>query len=228
MPLLNWKNDLNQLGCLLTIAPVRESTGIKRPQTLTVKPDFLILRNQVTTQIFIQVFSFLQPRGPTPGSDRRNILIGLMTANIPAVNSLTSEYMNLERPIMWSSLREIKNRVGAEKFPLISQTYYSSHVQMVISPEYPAILKVNILIYLYHIYLHRLFFKVSHAHRGMGKMKVFDSDQFRDFSTVMGLHGDYLTAEKFIDADYGIRVQKIGNHYRVYKVGSKKILGKFL
>jgi hypothetical protein len=55
----------NSGGCLMTIAPVRESDGkCVRPSTLTVKPDFMIIRNQ--------------PRGPTPGSDRRNVLYGML------------------------------------------------------------------------------------------------------------------------------------------------------
>lgn len=70
---------------------------------------------------------------------------------------------------------------------------------MVMFDEYPAIVKI------------------SHAHRGMGKMRVENSDQFRDLSTVMGLHHDYCSVEKFIDIDYGIRVQKVGPSYRVFK-----------
>eukprot|EP00026_Physarum_polycephalum_P017617 Phypoly_transcript_18903.p1 GENE.Phypoly_transcript_18903~~Phypoly_transcript_18903.p1 ORF type:complete len:243 (+),score=39.58 Phypoly_transcript_18903:108-731(+) len=41
--------------------------------------------------------------------------------------------------------------------------------------------------------------------------------EFKDLSTVMALHNDYCTAEPYIDAEYGIRVQKIGNNYRVMK-----------
>lgn len=36
-------------------------------------------------------------------------------------------------------------------------------------------------------------------------------------STVLSLHEDYCTAEPYIDVEYGIRVQKIGEHYRVMK-----------
>jgi len=173
-------------GPLLSIAPVRESENeIKRPQTLTVRPDFVLIRNQV--------------RGPTPESDRRNILYGLMWSNVPSINSLSSEYMNLERPIMFGALTDIKKRVGRDKFPLIDQTFYSSNKQMIIAPEFPLVMKI------------------SHAHAGMGKMQVKNSDEFRDLSTIMALHHDYCTAEHFVDADYGIRVQKIGNHYRVFK-----------
>ncbi len=55
--------------------------------------DFLLMRNQV--------------RGPFPEQDRRNVLYGLMMAGVPSVNSLSSEYMNLERPIMYGALAEV-------------------------------------------------------------------------------------------------------------------------
>jgi len=176
----------NEGGCMMRIAPVRESEGqIKRPDSLTVKPDFLLVRNQV--------------RGPTPNSDKRNVLYGLMNANIPSINTLQSLYMDLERPVTYGALREIEKRVGHDKFPLISHNFYSGSNEMVISPQLPCVVKI------------------SHAHRGMGKAKIADSEAFRDISTVVALHDDYLSAEPFVDSDYGIRVQKIGNHYRVMK-----------
>jgi hypothetical protein len=52
-------------------------------------------------------------------------------ANVPAVNSLLSEYMNLERPIMYGALKEIEQRVGHDKFPLVPINYYSSPSTMV-------------------------------------------------------------------------------------------------
>mmetsp|Transcript_28319 Transcript_28319/g.39991 ORF Transcript_28319/g.39991 Transcript_28319/m.39991 type:complete len:380 (-) Transcript_28319:12-1151(-) len=173
-------------GCLMQIAPVRESERkVVRPASLTVKPDFILIRNQV--------------RGPTPNSDKRNVLYGLLMGNVPSVNSLQSEYMNLERPIMFGALRDIAKRVGKDKFPLVPQNFYSSSQQMVISTDLPSVIKV------------------SHAHAGMGKVKVNTHDDFRDIATVVALHSDYCTAEKFIDSEYGIRIQKIGNHYRVFK-----------
>jgi hypothetical protein len=70
---------------------------------------------------------------------------------------------------------------------------------MIISPTLPCIVKV------------------SHAHRGMGKIKAKDSDQFKDIATVVALNNNYCTGEPFIDIQYGIRVQKIGDSYRVFK-----------
>ena len=65
--------SLHPSGCLSAIAPIRESGGKKKPETVTVKPDFLVIRNQ--------------PRGPTPATDNRNALYALVAAGIPAVNS---------------------------------------------------------------------------------------------------------------------------------------------
>lgn len=58
------------------------------------------------------------------------MLFGLMMGNVPSVNSLVSEYMNLERPIMYGALKEIQKRVGNDAFPLIDINYYS-HYSMV-------------------------------------------------------------------------------------------------
>jgi len=82
---------------------------------------------------------------------------------------------------------------------VIDSNFYSTHGMMTISPEMPCVIKVG------------------HAHRGMGKIQVKDQQEFRDVSTIIALHQDYCTAEEFISSDYGIRVQKIGTHYRVYK-----------
>lgn len=173
-------------GCIVTCAPVRESNNeVVRPHTLTVKPDLVIIRNQA--------------RGPTPMSDRRNVLLGLLQANVPCMNSALSEYLQLERPVMNGALVGIQKTLGNDKFPFIPMSFYSTGQEMIIAPEFPAIVKIG------------------HAHRGMGKQKCNDSEAFRDLSTIVSLHEDYATAERFIDAEYGIRVQKIGDHYRCIK-----------
>jgi hypothetical protein len=78
-------------GCYLNIAPVRESRGeVKKPRTLMVQPALVIARNQ--------------PRGPTPASDRRGVLYGLMTAGVPAINSCASMYGTVAHPAAGSAL----------------------------------------------------------------------------------------------------------------------------
>ena len=170
---------------VVTAAPVHESGGVVRPATVTFEPDLCVIRNQ--------------PRGPTPSADRRAVLFGLMSGNVPALNSLESEYMQLERPLMCGGLRAIEQRLGHAQFPFIHQNYYTSSGAMVVPPALPAIVKV------------------SHAHRGLGKIRVDTQTQFRDVATVLALHDEYCTGEPFVEAEYGVRIQKIGSHYRALK-----------
>lgn len=88
-----------------------------------------------------------------------------MHAGVPAINSLESEYMNLERPIMFGALKQIERQLGHDKFPLIPQNYYSSYKNMIIPPTLPGIVKI------------------SHAHAGMGKIQIKDSTEFRYISS---------------------------------------------
>jgi len=153
---------------------------------VAVRPDFIIARNQV--------------RGPTPDSDRRNVLYGLLMARVPAMNSLHSLLLDLERPVMYGALAEVEQRLGHEKFPLIPLAYYSSYAQMVVPrSDFPFVVKV------------------SHAHRGMGKILCQDGTAFRDVATIIALNNDYATSEPFIDVEYGIRVQRVCGTTRVYK-----------
>jgi len=48
-------------------------------------------------------------------------------------------------------------------------------------------------------------------------MKCDTSRQFADFKSLTALHGDYVTAEPFIEWDYDMRIQKIGHHYRAFR-----------
>jgi hypothetical protein len=125
-------------GCQLSMKPVKDSFGeaVDRKTVITVRPHYILQRNQA--------------RGPSPGSDRRHVLYGLLMANVPAMNSLMSEYQQLERAVMLGALREINERLGQEAFPLNEVTYFSNASSMVISPDLPAVLKI------------------SHAHAGQG------------------------------------------------------------
>jgi len=173
-------------GCFLTIAPVHDSTGVVRPSTVAVKPDFILVRNQ--------------PRGPTPVTDRRNTLYGLMMAGVPSINSLKQIYLDLERTTMVGELKAIEKRVGHDKFPLVPISYYDTPERIgVWDGKFPAIMKV------------------SHAHAGMGKAKLEDMGNIQDTATILALNQDYCTIEPYIQTKEGIRVQKIGDSYRVYK-----------
>jgi hypothetical protein len=174
-------------GCLLTIAPVHETNGAKRPTTITISnPDFILVRNQ--------------PRGPTPVTDRRNTLYGLMLSGIPSINSLQQIYLDLERTTMVGELKAIEKRVGHDKFPLVPITFYDTPERIgVWDGNFPAIIKV------------------SHAHAGMGKAKLENMGNLQDTATILSLNQDYCTVEPYVSTKEGVRVQKIGNSYRVYK-----------
>ena len=104
-----------------------------------------------------------QPRGAIPVTDCRNAMFGLMYANIPSINNWNAIYSNLERSIMFGGLKSIENKYGNKYFPLIDATYYSNYKRMIISPSMPAIIKM------------------SHAHAGMGKIKVDDQTGLLNF-----------------------------------------------
>jgi len=115
---------------------------------------------------------------------------------------------------MYSVLSEIRQRLGFEKFPLIPLNYYSSHKYTTSSSSSSPFFSFFLLMVPYEAFQFPSFewigngistmaispdmpavIKVSHAHAGMGKIKVDDSSTFRDMSTVLALHHDYCTAE---------------------------------
>lgn len=69
--------------------------------------------------------------------DYRNALYGFMHCNIPSVNSCFSILMNQHRPVVYGYLKQIQKKLGKDKFPLISQYYYSEPRSMLFTPEYP-------------------------------------------------------------------------------------------
>jgi len=148
-----------------------------------VAPSFLLIRNTVTSLT----------------NDHKNLLYGFKYANVPSVNSLESVYNFLERPWTFSELIKIRNRVGEENFPLIEQNYYSTHQEMIITPQYPIVVKVG------------------PAHAGFGKVRLTNHHDFEDIRSLVALHQDYCTAEPFIEGEYDLRIQKIGGSIRAFK-----------
>eukprot|EP01130_Rhizamoeba_saxonica_P000034 TRINITY_DN1002_c0_g1_i5.p1 TRINITY_DN1002_c0_g1~~TRINITY_DN1002_c0_g1_i5.p1 ORF type:complete len:266 (-),score=44.94 TRINITY_DN1002_c0_g1_i5:454-1137(-) len=135
----------------------------------------------------------------THGQNWKNILLGLYAANIPSVNSLESLYLCQEKPVIYGKLLQIRNRLGKNRFPLIDSTYYSDWKSMTFSTGFPMVAKVGT------------------AHAGFGKLRVLDEDGFSDFRSVIALQDRYVSTEPFIDWDYDIRIQKIGDHYRCWR-----------
>eukprot|EP00475_Leptophrys_vorax_P024293 TRINITY_DN33511_c0_g2_i1.p1 TRINITY_DN33511_c0_g2~~TRINITY_DN33511_c0_g2_i1.p1 ORF type:complete len:330 (-),score=86.12 TRINITY_DN33511_c0_g2_i1:172-1161(-) len=116
--------------CLLTAAPVYTTSGGNSKNSVTVRPDFILVRNK--------------PRGASPRTDRRNVLFGLSCAGIPAINSLHSLVLDSERVHMVGELARITREVGPDVFPFVGVTYYSEPREMVIPPDpLPCVVKVS-------------------------------------------------------------------------------------
>lgn len=136
---------------------------------------------------------------PMRVGDHTNKFLALMHGKIPSVNSLFSVYCCLEKPILYGALKEIQTKLGKKEFPLIKQYFYSSFRTAIIAPHFPNVAKIG------------------HSHAGYGKMKLEDSEQFEDLLSVVALDDHYLSMESFISSTHELRIQKIGEHYRVFK-----------
>jgi hypothetical protein len=97
-----------------------------------------------------------------------------------------------------SALNRVANEIGREMFPVVDQSYYCNHQALMYGNTFPAVVKVGA------------------AHAGVGKMKVANHHDMEDFRSIMAMtHGNYCTAEPFLNGEFDLRIQKIGSHYRL-------------
>ena len=54
--------------------------------------------------------------------------------------------MCLERPLVYGALASIQKRLGKDKFPLIEQNYYSSFRDLLFTPDFPVVVKVQLIL----------------------------------------------------------------------------------
>nr|CAH8856993.1 unnamed protein product [Trichobilharzia regenti] len=146
------------------------------------KPDFVLIRQHPSDS----------------NEDWQPILTGLMYGGTPSMNTLHAVYNMKNRPWLFAHLLMLRNRLGKENFPLISQTYHTSHKEMVVAPAFPVIVKVG------------------HGHRGEGKVKADTPFIYQDLVGLMISGQTYATTEPFVDANCDLHVQKIGTNYKAF------------
>ncbi|CAB3243466.1 unnamed protein product [Arctia plantaginis] len=101
----------NSDGANVSMAVYRSGTKVTR----CFKPDFVLVRHNVRDA----------------GADYRALLLGLKFGGVPSINSLNSIYHFQDRPWVFGHLLQLQRRLGRENFPLIEQTYYHNHTDMV-------------------------------------------------------------------------------------------------
>ncbi|CAF0762176.1 unnamed protein product [Rotaria sp. Silwood1] len=165
-------------GTLVDINIYRNGTHVVR----SFRPDFVLVRQYVKD---INI-------------DWTNIILGMQYGALPGVNSMKALYNFRDKPWIFAELLNIQRRLGTEQFPLISQAYYPNYREMLISPQFPSVVKVG------------------QAHQGLGKIRVENPYDYQDLTSVVAISNCYTTVEPYIDGRCDVYVQKIGQYYKAF------------
>ncbi|XP_050686263.1 synapsin-like isoform X2 [Eriocheir sinensis] len=147
------------------------------------KPDFVLIRQNLRDA----------------GEDYKNILLALKFGGVPSINNINAIYNFQDKPWVFAHMMEIQKRVGKEHFPLIEQSYFPNHKEMMSASRYPCV------------------FKIGHAHGGLGKIRVESNADFQDMASVVAVANTYCTTEPYIDAKFDVHIQKIGAMYKCFQ-----------
>ncbi|EFX85031.1 hypothetical protein DAPPUDRAFT_314472 [Daphnia pulex] len=168
----------NDNGATVSMAVYRSGTKVVR----AFRPDFVLIRQNMRDA----------------GEDYKSIVLGLKFGGVPSINSLEAVYHFQDKPWVFGHLLDLQRRFGREQFPLIDQTFYPNHREMMSAPRLPAVLKIG------------------HAHGGLGKLKVETPLDFQDAASVVAVSNSYCTVEPYVDSKFDIHIQKIGNYYKAF------------
>lgn len=136
----------------------------------------------------------------TVTQNHRNTLYGFEYAGVPMMNSFHAQFMNSERAVVVAAMSKLARQLGRENFPLISQAFFASESSFFYGLPFPCVTKLG------------------SGHAGYGKLKVANHHDMQDVRTLLPMTKDgYATAETFIEADYELRLQKLGTHLRAFK-----------
>jgi len=133
-----------------------------------------------------------------PDHDYRNLLFGLAHSNVGSMNSIHATTLMLERSVVFGAMYDIYKRLGKENFPLFLQTYYPDY-RVMNNIATPAVVKIGA------------------AHSGYGKVICKTEDDIEEVKSIVAMQRDYSTVEPLLNVDYDIRIQKLGETYRVFK-----------